>query len=149
MSNQSVVAERVPLKVRRGAKALITAGDRLLLVKETHDDGSPFWTLPGGGVEPGETDTDALHREIAEELLCQVDITEKRTAVWYAHSSTEKLSLYVIYDCTLQSRPVPNPIEGVFDYRWLKPDEMAPSTIQQVRYLRDRQSLHRDNNSQL
>ncbi len=141
MSNQSVLTDRVSRNVRRGAKALITAGDRILLVKETHDDGSPFWTLPGGGVEPGESDIDALRRELAEELLCRVDVSEKLTSVWYAHSSTEKLSLYVVYDCTLKSRPTANLVEGVFDYKWMKASEIAPSTIQQVRYLLDSHSL--------
>lgn len=136
MSEQSPVTEPPrSVGVRRAAKALITAGDRLLLVKETHDDGSPFWTLPGGGVGPRESDTEALKREIAEELRCHVEVTEQETSLWYAHSSSERLSLYVVYRCTLASRPTPNPVEGILDYQFAKPTDVEPTTLQQVRYL--------------
>jgi ADP-ribose pyrophosphatase YjhB (NUDIX family) len=40
---------------------------RLLLVKRGHDPGAGLWSLPGGRVEPGETDAEALVREMREE----------------------------------------------------------------------------------
>jgi len=121
--------------VRRAVKALITTGDRLLLVKETHEDGTPFWTLPGGGVRPDESDTEALERELAEELRCGIEVTGKESSVWYAHSSDERLSFYVVYSGTLTSRPEPNPAEGILDCRLVQPGDLSPFTLQQVRYV--------------
>jgi 8-oxo-dGTP diphosphatase len=135
MSNQSVLGNPLSHTVRRAAKALITAGDRLLLVKETHDDGTPFWTLPGGGVRPNESDRQALERELAEELRCGIEVTDREASVWYAHSSDERLSLYVVYSGTLTSRPEPNPADGILDCRLVKPGDLSPSTLQQVRHL--------------
>ena len=43
------------------------AAGRLLLIKRGHDPGSGLWSLPGGRVEPGETDADAVTRELLEE----------------------------------------------------------------------------------
>lgn len=40
---------------------------RLLLVQRANDPGRGRWSVPGGRVEPGETDTEALVREMAEE----------------------------------------------------------------------------------
>jgi ADP-ribose pyrophosphatase YjhB (NUDIX family) len=40
---------------------------RLLLIKRGHAPGAGLWSLPGGRIEPGETDADALVREIREE----------------------------------------------------------------------------------
>ncbi len=48
--------------------AVITDGQgRLLLIKRGHEPGAGLWSLPGGRVEPGETDAEALVREMREE----------------------------------------------------------------------------------
>ncbi|MEU8640000.1 NUDIX domain-containing protein [Amycolatopsis sp. NPDC048633] len=43
------------------------AHGRLLLIRRANDPGSGQWSLPGGRVEPGETDKEAVVRELAEE----------------------------------------------------------------------------------
>ncbi len=40
---------------------------RLLLIRRGHEPGAGLWSLPGGRVEPGETDAEALVREMREE----------------------------------------------------------------------------------
>ncbi len=40
---------------------------RLLLIKRGHEPGAGLWSLPGGRIEPGETDAEALVREMLEE----------------------------------------------------------------------------------
>ena len=46
---------------------------RLLLIKRGHPPGAGLWSIPGGRVEPGETDTEALRREMREETGLVVD----------------------------------------------------------------------------
>ena len=36
-----------------------------------------FWEFPGGKIEPHETARQALHREIEEELLCEVEVANE------------------------------------------------------------------------
>jgi ADP-ribose pyrophosphatase YjhB (NUDIX family) len=43
------------------------AAGRLLLIKRGHAPGAGLWSLPGGRVEPGETDAQAVIRELLEE----------------------------------------------------------------------------------
>ena len=40
---------------------------RLLLIQRGHDPDAGLWSLPGGRIEPGETDEEALVREMLEE----------------------------------------------------------------------------------
>ncbi|HUN36226.1 MAG TPA: NUDIX domain-containing protein [Trebonia sp.] len=43
------------------------SGGRLLLIKRGHEPGKGRWSVPGGRIEPGETDQEALVRETREE----------------------------------------------------------------------------------
>jgi len=123
-------------RLRRGAKALISTPSRVLLVKERHADGSPFWTLPGGGVYRHESLIAGLRRELVEELRCRSTIGEELTTFWYAHSSRPSATtVYTVFDCVLLSEAAPNRNEGVLDRRWVNPAAPPPSTLPQVRYL--------------
>lgn len=51
--------------MRHTVRAIIIRDKSVLLVT---GHGANFYWTPGGGVEPGETVVDALHREIKEEL---------------------------------------------------------------------------------
>jgi ADP-ribose pyrophosphatase YjhB (NUDIX family) len=40
---------------------------RLLVVRRAHEPGAGLWSVPGGRVEPGESDEQAVRREVMEE----------------------------------------------------------------------------------
>lgn len=126
-------------RVRRGAKALVASAERLLLVQEQHADGATFWTLPGGGIEPGESAGEALRRELAEELRCDALVRSAVDAFCYAHTSREDtLSLHTVFDCALLSTPEPAREEGILDHRWVEPAALPATTLPCVRNLVDK-----------
>ena len=63
--------------VRRG-------GQVLLLHQQAPDDTNPSWSLPGGLVEPGESLTDALKREVREET--GLDVVSVGPLAYAVHS---------------------------------------------------------------
>ena len=126
-------------RVRDGAKALVSVNGRCLLVKEQHADGRPFWTLPGGGLEPGESPPAGLRREIVEELRCRVAVDEPVDEFWYAHTRPDvALSRYVVYGCKLLDGVAVNRHEGLLDVRWVRPANPPAATLPQVRRLLER-----------
>jgi 8-oxo-dGTP diphosphatase len=50
------------------------AAGRLLMVQRANDPGRGQWSLPGGRVEPGETDAYAVARELREETGLEVRV---------------------------------------------------------------------------
>lgn len=57
--------------IRPSAKALIIKDGRMLAIR-IKDGDETFHIMPGGGQEPGESLTDAVAREVAEELGLRV-----------------------------------------------------------------------------
>lgn len=47
---------------------------RLLMIKRGHEPGAGLWSIPGGRIEPGETDAEALVREMLEETGLAVEV---------------------------------------------------------------------------
>ncbi|WP_284010969.1 NUDIX hydrolase [Haloarcula pelagica] len=122
--------------VRRGAKALVRTDSSVLLVRERHGDGTPFWTLPGGGVEPGECPETGLRRELREELGCRVYVGAPGAWFPYRHQGrADVVSVYTVFDCLLASGVEPNAGEGVFACRWVDPAAVPATTLPQVRQL--------------
>lgn len=66
------------MRLRVAAYALITrgdGGDREILLPHWNEGGMSGWTLPGGGVEPGEHPADGAVREVKEETGYDVRLT--------------------------------------------------------------------------
>ena len=52
-------------------------GDEVLLVRRKNDPGAGQWSIPGGRIEPGESEITACRRELFEETQIQVNLFEK------------------------------------------------------------------------
>jgi ADP-ribose pyrophosphatase YjhB (NUDIX family) len=55
--------------------AVVTDGHgRLLMIRRGHEPGAGLWSIPGGRIEPDETDAQALVREMLEETGLAVEV---------------------------------------------------------------------------
>ena len=82
------------------AKGICVRDGKVLLVHDftgrSDTDDSPEWELPGGGLDFGESFSDALRREVKEEMGLEVAwIEDKPTYVWTTkHGSGKGMEWY-------------------------------------------------------
>lgn len=108
----------------RVVAALIHEGDRLLVCRRGADGLFPLkWEFPGGKVEVGEEDMEALRRELREELGIDMrGATEVlRTYHVYSGSMEVDLRFFRVEDF---AGPVVN--RAFFEIRWVSVPELEP-----------------------
>lgn len=79
-----------------------------------------LWEFPGGRVETGETDEQALARELKEEMAIVVAVGAPVMHVEHAYSDYEVD--FRVYRCTITSGQVTH--VGVHDAKWVPPAEL-------------------------
>jgi 8-oxo-dGTP diphosphatase len=99
--------------------AAIEHDGRYLAARRTKPDwAAGCWEFPGGKVEPGEDETDALVREIREELGVDIAVGDRVPGEWPLHDDLV-LHLYV---ATLMDGE-PRALDHHDELRWVTPDE--------------------------
>jgi 8-oxo-dGTP diphosphatase len=100
----------------RVVAAVVRRGDTILVTRRPDRPGRPGqWEFPGGKVEPGEHDADALAREIREELGCAVEVGA--LLLRHAHRYPDLEVDLAFYACALATDAAPAPL-GVAEIAW-------------------------------
>lgn len=94
------------------------ADGRLLLVRRATEPGRGRWSLPGGRVEPGESDAEALRREVHEEVGLAVRVGELVGSVRRAAPGGATFEIFD-YRCTVDGDTVPRAGDDAADARWV------------------------------
>ncbi len=117
--------------LRQAVRALVVDEDGRTLLTRFEFRHGPVWAPPGGGVERGESDADALRRELREE--CGLDVAEPARLLWerthwFADmegwgGQTERH--YLIRTSHFEPQPELDPAaEDIEEFRWFGIDEL-------------------------
>ncbi|AGL20916.1 NUDIX hydrolase [Actinoplanes sp. N902-109] len=99
---------------------IVTDGRVLACERSAPPEVAGRWEFPGGKVEPGESDAEALARECAEELGVRVEVGARvGPDVPLAHGR----AVLRVFMVTLLDGDVPRNLEHT-DMRWLSVDEL-------------------------
>lgn len=98
--------------------AVIRRGDEILITRRPDREGrAGQWEFPGGKVEPGEPEPDALRREIAEELGCGLEVGA--LLLRHAHRYPALEVELAFYAAALPAGAAPRAI-GVAEIAWAR-----------------------------
>lgn len=112
----------LPNSHREGAVAVIVRDGRMLVIRRSRSVVAPgAYCFPGGGIEPGESEEDALRRELREELNVSV---QPIRPVWRSVTPWQVQLVWWLAELDDHAEPVPSPAE-VESIHWCTAEEMA------------------------
>jgi 8-oxo-dGTP diphosphatase len=101
--------------------AIIELDGKYLITQRPATASLPLlWEFPGGRVEEGESDEEALARELLEEMDIKVDVGERAMHIEHAYPQYD--ISFNVYRCRLISGRIAH--LRVADHRWVKPAEL-------------------------
>jgi 8-oxo-dGTP diphosphatase len=111
---------------RPAAYGLLQREGRLALVYVTLSDRPPFYDLPGGGIDPGEDEEQALRREFGEEtgLLVSAGLRVAAAEQYMTSAHNEPfLSQGAFFEAVLEDERPDLKIELDHELVWMSPGE--------------------------
>jgi ADP-ribose pyrophosphatase YjhB (NUDIX family) len=112
-------------------------GGVLLIRFVNPETGEEFWTTPGGGIDPGESATAAISRELREETgLEDVDLgpvvwTRREVFPWAGQTLDQRERIVLVRVPSFEPRPQLSAeqlaAEGVHEVRWWTLSELEDS----------------------
>jgi 8-oxo-dGTP diphosphatase len=109
------MAEPQPRRTIRVVAAVIQKNERYLITQRRPTAVLPLlWEFPGGKVEVGESDAEALRREVLERLAEEIDVGQ---LISYEHYTVD----LHLYECKLKSENLQ--AKAVNDFRWVTSSE--------------------------
>ena len=128
------------MDIRVAAYGVIVDGDRILLA-HWNEGGRSGWTLPGGGIEPGEDPVDAVVREIAEETgfeavagdLLGIDSKIVPAEQRFAPDAGPLHALRIVYRAQVVGGTLTNELDGTTDEAaWFPLDRIPNRRVELV-----------------
>lgn len=112
----------VPTSIRVVAAVIQQDGKYLITQRRENASLPLLWEFPGGRVEPGETDTQALEREFGERLGATVEVG--KPVAFRRHDYEGYTVELVLYEAKIVTTEVLE-AKRVKEYRWVAADEFG------------------------
>ena len=111
------------MRTARVVAAVVRRGDQILVTRRKTDaERGGLWEFPGGKVEPGEQEPEALCREIREELGCAVRVGA--LLLRHRHRYPDLAVELAFYECELPRGEEPRAL-GVAEMEWAAEGTLA------------------------
>jgi 8-oxo-dGTP pyrophosphatase MutT (NUDIX family) len=107
--------------IRRGVVAVVLRGEQFLVIRRSQTVRAPgMHCFPGGTIEAGESEPDAVRREMCEELALEA---QPRRLLWRSTTAWGVELAWWLTEIETAVKPVANPLE-VESFHWLSAPEI-------------------------
>jgi mutator protein MutT len=123
-------AMRGKLVIAAGVDAIVRDEQGRILITRRSDDGE--WDLPGGAVEPGETPSEGVRREVREETGLDVRIVRVAgvfggKAFRHTYPDGQEIEAFsVTFECAIEGGKLRSRDGEVTEFRFVTVDELPP-----------------------
>lgn len=103
--------------------AILEADGQIFTAQRNVDMSLPLkWEFPGGKVDEGETEIEALHREIMEELSVAIEVGTRLAPTFKEDPLRDRIICLVPYICYLKSSPII--LTEHSQYKWIRLEDI-------------------------
>ncbi|MDO4245650.1 MAG: NUDIX domain-containing protein [Deinococcus sp.] len=140
---------------RPRAVAIIYNDQNQVLLMLRRKNGKTYATLPGGGIEPGETPAEACAREVLEEVNLTVGVGEQVLELDNRHGDTHSQEHYFLAHVEGGEMRLGDGPEGIrnSEENWYQPEWVALERLDEVNLVpeavRGLVRQHADNNQEV
>jgi 8-oxo-dGTP diphosphatase len=107
------------------AAGVLVEGNRVLLTQRKRGGHlAGLWEFPGGKVEPGEDPTEALRRELAEELGIDVEVGDIVDVTFHRYPEAGRAVLLLFYEARRTAKSAAPQALDVADFTWAGPEAL-------------------------
>jgi ADP-ribose pyrophosphatase YjhB (NUDIX family) len=109
------------LPLRRGVVAVVLRGEQFLVIRRSQHVRAPgMHCFPGGAIEAGESEQEAIRREMLEELALEARPLQ---LLWRSVTAWGVELAWWLTEIVAAAKPVANPLE-VESFHWLSAAEI-------------------------
>ena len=136
----NIISGTIP-ELRVVGACICKDGSYLLSQRSSQQGYEGKWEFPGGKINPGETDIDAIKREIKEEIGVDIDVLDELDTTSFFEKDKNRIIKLKVFNCAIVNG-TPTSKEGQ-KLEWKKLDEienleLMPSDVEIVQTLIDK-----------
>ncbi len=106
----------------RVVAAVISKDDKFLVCRRaSHKSLAGFWEFPGGKVEPGESKSEAIKREILEELEMDIEVVSEAITVNHQYPDFK----LIMHALICNSNTLEPKLNEHISYEWLTKNDLG------------------------